>query len=135
MPPRAMPDGVPRSEPPGADPAAARARGGIVPLPDHPFSSRVPAAPAAPRPLDGVLVADFSSLWAGPLCAHLLGLAGAHVVKVETPARPDGARRGNADSYNLLHAGRRSVVLDPSASTGRGAMAALVHAADIVRPR
>ena len=96
------------------------------------------AAPSA-RPLAGALVADFSALWAGPLCAHLLGLAGARVVKVETPWRPDGARRGNAAFYDLLHAGHRSVVLDPDTSGGRAAMAGLVAAADIViessRPR
>jgi hypothetical protein len=101
---------------------------------------------AAPRPADppgwplaGLLVADFSVLWAGPLCAHLLGLAGARVVKVETPWRPDGARRGNAEFYRLLHAGARSVAFDPLTSEGREAMAALVDAADIViessRPR
>ena len=95
--------------------------------------------PAAPRPLAGALVADFSALWAGPLCAHLLGLAGARVVKVETPWRLDGARRGDAEFYDLLHAGHRSVVLDPQTSAGRDAMAALADAADIVieasRPR
>jgi crotonobetainyl-CoA:carnitine CoA-transferase CaiB-like acyl-CoA transferase len=99
----------------------------------------VPPVPAAPRPLAGALVADFSALWAGPLCAHLLGLAGARVVKVETPWRPDGARRGDAGFYDLLHAGHRSVVLDPQTSAGRDAMAALADAADIVieasRPR
>jgi crotonobetainyl-CoA:carnitine CoA-transferase CaiB-like acyl-CoA transferase len=92
-----------------------------------------------PRPLAGLLVADFSALWAGPLCAHLLGLAGAQVVKVETPCRPDGARRGNAAFYRLLHAGHRSVVLDPHTTAGRQAMTALVHDAGIVvessRPR
>jgi CoA transferase family III len=105
------------------------------------------AAPPAPsgassdpkHPLAGMLVADFSVLWAGPLCAHLLGLAGARVVKVETPWRPDGARRGDAAFYDLLHAGHRSVALDPRAIGGREAMAALVDAADIViessRPR
>ena len=46
------------------------------------------SARAAPR------VLDLSSLWAGPLCAQLLGLAGARVVKVESVARPDGARAG-----------------------------------------
>jgi|SRR5271165_2106727 len=99
----------------------------------------VPPVPAAPRPLAGALVADFSALWAGPLCAHLLGLAGARVVKVETPWRPDGARRGDAGFYDLLHAGHRSVVLDPRTSAGREAMAALTAAAAIVieasRPR
>lgn len=91
------------------------------------------------RPVSGLLVVDFSALWAGPLCAHILGLAGARVVKVETPQRPDGARRGNADFYRLLHAGHASVVLDPGTAEGRRAMAALVEQADIVieasRPR
>jgi len=87
----------------------------------------------------GLLVADFSALWAGPLCAHLLGLAGARVVKVETPQRLDGARRGNQGFYDLLHAGHRAVLLDPTTAAGRSALAALVAAADIVieasRPR
>ncbi len=95
--------------------------------------------PLHPRPVDGLLVVDFSALWAGPLCAHLLGLAGARVVKVETPDRPDGARRGNSHFYQLLHGGHESVVLDPSRSEGRRALSALVDAADIVieasRPR
>jgi hypothetical protein len=115
-------------------------------VPEHPpprGARRPPPAGAArpqpPRPLAGLLVADFSALWAGPLCARLLGLAGARVVKVETPERPDGARRGNAAFYRLLHAGHRCVALDPRTSGGREAMAALVQAADIViessRPR
>ena len=106
---------------------------------------RSPAVPPAelpelpPRSVAGLLVIDFSALWAGPLCAHLLGLAGARVVKVETPDRPDGARRGDPAFYRLLHGGHESVVLDPSTRSGRTALAALVDAADIVveasRPR
>lgn len=86
-----------------------------------------------------LLVVDFSALWAGPLCANLLGLAGARVVKVETPDRPDGARCGNPDFYDLLHHGHRSVALDPGTRGGRRALAGLVAAADVVieasRPR
>jgi hypothetical protein len=63
-------------------------------------------------PAEGVLVLDLSSLWAGPLCAHLLGLAGARVVKVESRMRLDGTRRGPRTFYDLLHAGHDSVVLD-----------------------
>jgi hypothetical protein len=97
------------------------------------------AVPGRPRAVAGLLVVDFSALWAGPLCAHLLGLAGARVVKVETPQRLDGARRGSPGFYRLLHAGHRSVLLDPTTPAGRRALAALVDAADIVieasRPR
>ena len=113
--------------------------GAVAPAAVRPGAPGQPHSPGAPRPLEGLLLADFSALWAGPLCARLLGLAGARVVKVETPWRPDGARRGNAAFYRLLHAGHRCVVLDPRTSGGRDAMAALVHAADIViessRPR
>lgn len=95
--------------------------------------------PGRARPVEGLLVVDFSALWAGPLCAHLLGLAGAQVVKVEVPSRPDGARLGNPDFYDLLHAGHRSVALDPADRDGRAALQALVRRADIVieasRPR
>ncbi|MEV7038448.1 CoA transferase [Amycolatopsis sp. NPDC051061] len=109
---------------------------GPIRPPDQP--PRLPR-PGRVRSVEGLLVVDFSALWAGPLCAHLLGLLGADVVKVETPQRPDGARGGNAEFYRLLHAGHRSVVLDPDTTGGRRALAALVDAADIVieasRPR
>ena len=62
--------------------------------------------------LAGALVVDLSSLWAGPLCGHLLTVAGARTVKVESTGRPDGARRGPAPFYDLLHAGQESVALD-----------------------
>lgn len=85
------------------------------------------------------LVVDLSSLWAGPLCAQLLGLAGARVVKVESRARPDGARRGPPAFFDLLHAGHEMVALDFARAEDRGALHALVTAADVViesaRPR
>jgi crotonobetainyl-CoA:carnitine CoA-transferase CaiB-like acyl-CoA transferase len=125
---------------PGAQLAERAALLGVAAAPVQPPTGRAAVpAPLSPRDVTGLLVVDFSALWAGPLCAHLLGLAGARVVKVETPSRPDGARRGDADFYRLLHAGHRSVVLDPADGAGRAAMAALVRAADIVieasRPR
>jgi CoA-transferase family III len=108
---------------------------------DHasPADRATPPTSGQPRSPAGLLVVDFSALWAGPLCADLLGLAGARVVKVETPQRLDGARRGNRAFYNLLHAGHRAVLIDPATAAGRTALAALVAAADIViessRPR
>lgn len=97
------------------------------------------AASRRPRPLAGALVVDFSSLWAGPLCAHVLGRMGARVVKVESATRPDGARHGPISFYDRLHQGHESVVVDFTADDGRARLASLVERADIViessRPR
>jgi crotonobetainyl-CoA:carnitine CoA-transferase CaiB-like acyl-CoA transferase len=85
------------------------------------------------------VVVDLSSMWAGPLCARLLGLAGADVIKVETPGRPDGARAGERRFFDWLHGGHRSVALDFRSETGRRELGALIAGADVVieasRPR
>ncbi|MDW8803398.1 CoA transferase [Streptomyces scabiei] len=87
------------------------------------------------RELAGLKVVDLSALWAGPLCARLLGLAGARVVKVESTTRPDGARFGPPGFYRRLHAGHESLVLDFAS----GALIEVLADADVVveasRPR
>jgi hypothetical protein len=89
--------------------------------------------------LAGAVVVDLSSMWAGPLCARLLGLAGAQVIKVETPDRPDGARGGAKEFFDWLNAGHRSVVVEFRSESGRAALAVLLESADVViessRPR
>ncbi|MBW2267945.1 MAG: CoA transferase [Deltaproteobacteria bacterium] len=84
-------------------------------------------------------VVDLTSLWAGPLCTHLMERAGGDVVKVESRSRPDGARRGDARFYALLNHGKRSVALDFSDENDRRALHRLLRGADIVvessRPR
>ena len=102
-------------------------------LPPHVTSLGPPGA--ARRP-DDVTVVDLSSLWAGPLCAHLLGRAGARVLKVESAARPDGARLGPPEFFALLHDGHESLVVDFDEP---GALRAVLAEADVViegsRPR
>jgi len=97
------------------------------------------AAPSPAARLAGAVVADLSSMWAGPLCARLLGLAGADVIKVETPDRPDGARAGDREFFGWLHAGHRSLLADFTTEAGRATLARLLSAADVVieasRPR
>jgi hypothetical protein len=84
-------------------------------------------------------VLDLSTLWAGPLCAHLLSLCGADVIKVESSRRPDGARLGNQSFYRLLNQGKRCVALDLAQHDGQRLLRELLTHADIViesaRPR
>lgn len=91
------------------------------------------AVPQAP------LVVDLGALWAGPLCAHLLQLCGARVIKVESLQRPDGARRGSPAFFELMNAGKESIALDFDSVAGRTSLQQLCRAADIVieasRPR
>ena len=92
-----------------------------------------------PRPGARPLVVDLGALWAGPLCSHLLWLCGARVIKVEAPTRPDGAREGNPEFYELLNQGKSCLALDLRAGSGRQALRRLLAQADIViegsRPR
>ena len=94
-----------------------------------------PVAPPSVRPK----VLDLSALWAGPLAAHLLWLAGAEVTKVESRTRPDAMRDGDDALFALLNQGKASVVLDFRAPDDRRALLALIAQADIIieaaRPR
>lgn len=87
-------------------------------------------APAPERELAGLVVADLSSMWAGPLCGQLLARAGATVVKVESARRPDGTRAGNRAFFDWVNGGKLSysVDLDRQADDLRE----LLAAADIV---
>src|SRR5262245_15524150 len=70
-------------------------------------------------PLDGIVVADFSRVLAGPLAAMLLGDLGADVIKVERPDGGDDTRawgppwRDGVSTYYLgLNRNKRSIALD-----------------------
>jgi crotonobetainyl-CoA:carnitine CoA-transferase CaiB-like acyl-CoA transferase len=82
---------------------------------------------------------DLSALWAGPLCASVLQLAAARVVKMESLARPDGLRRGDPALFDLLNAGKQSVSLDLRQASDLADLRRLLAAADVVidssRPR
>lgn len=87
-----------------------------------------PRGPArGPR---GALVVDLTSLWAGPLCGRLLAQAGATVIKVESPSRPDGSRGGPREFFDWVNGGKLSCAVDFDAD--RAFVAALLGAADVV---
>jgi len=123
--------------PAAALPAGAAARAVTAQWP--PWQAARIAAPLPGARLADAVVVDLSSMWAGPLCARLLGLAGANVVKVESLTRPDGARSGNREFFDWLHGGHRSVAVDFGTREGRAVLAALLERADVVieasRPR
>lgn len=85
------------------------------------------------------LVIDLSSLWAGPLCSHLLWKMGANVIKVESTQRPDGARKGNAQFYGLLNQGKHTVAIDFHSDKGLETLKSIIAKGDIIieasRPR
>ena len=69
------------------------------------------------------LVVDFTAMWAGPLCAHLLARSGARVVTVESIDRPDGARIGDPRLHAELHRGHDRLLVDFAMSKAGGGSA------------
>jgi hypothetical protein len=109
------------------------ASGSRVAKPGSAAHGAAPAVRRAPR------VVDLSALWAGPLAAHLLWLAGAEVVKVESRSRPDAMREAEGDFYALINQGKTTVAVDLADGSDRSALLSLIAASDIVieaaRPR
>jgi crotonobetainyl-CoA:carnitine CoA-transferase CaiB-like acyl-CoA transferase len=94
---------------------------------------------AAPGPLSGLLVADFSRVLAGPYCTMLLADLGADVIKVESPAGDDTRRwtppqtaDGVSTYYMAINRNKRSVALDFADPGDLAAARELARRADIL---
>ena len=102
-----------------------------------------------PLPLEGIRVLDSTYVFALPYCGGLLADLGAEVIKIEGPGRPDIPRTGGfagsfpdgeqgedwwnrSSTYNLLHRGKRSLVLDMTDERGRELFRQLVRVSDVV---
>ena len=90
-------------------------------------------------PLAGVRVLDLSRVFAGPMCAMVLGDLGAEVIKVEHPGRGDdtrdwGLRIGQTETtyYNSMNRNKRSITLDLQSPEGLGIVRELVPQCDVV---
>ena len=90
--------------------------------------------------LDGVRVADFSRVLAGPYATMLLGDLGADIVKVERPGVGDDTRHwgppfdadGRATYFESVNRNKRSVAIDLRSDEGRAQARALALSADVV---
>ena len=87
--------------------------------------------------LDGLRVLDVTQVMAGPFCAMLLADLGADVIKVEPPAgdstrRMPGAVGSDSPSFNAVNRGKRGAVIDLKVPEGRGALARIASASDVL---
>jgi crotonobetainyl-CoA:carnitine CoA-transferase CaiB-like acyl-CoA transferase len=94
----------------------------------------------SPRALDGVLVADFSRVLAGPYATMLLADLGADVVKVERPPRGDDTRAwgppwsadGTSTYFLGVNRNKRSVALDLTDEDDLAVARGLAERADVI---
>ncbi len=93
-----------------------------------------------PGALDGVLVADFSRVLAGPYASMLLADLGATVIKVERPGAGDDTRAwgppyasdGQSTYFHAVNRNKRSLALDIGAPKDQVIAQNLAKRADIV---
>lgn len=91
------------------------------------------------KPLDGILVLDFSHWIAGPYAGMLLADMGAEVIKIEPPEGAEERRMGNRERYKgntrlslTLNRGKKGLCVDLKQEAGKKIIHQLVEKADIV---
>jgi crotonobetainyl-CoA:carnitine CoA-transferase CaiB-like acyl-CoA transferase len=98
-------------------------------------------ADGAGRPLDGVLVLDFSQFLAGPVAALRLADLGARVIKIERPAGGDIGRRlafagqfadGDTITFHAMNRGKESFAANLKDSADLAEVRRLLARADVV---
>lgn len=90
--------------------------------------------------LEGLRIADFSRVLAGPYATMLLADLGAEVVKIERPGSGDDTRawcppadhEGTSTYFLSVNRNKRSVVLDLTTGAGREQARALVAESDVL---
>jgi len=93
-------------------------------------------------PLTGTRVADFTWVWAGPMCTMQLAHMGAEVVRMETTGRictlrmlppwPGGAPNPNASGYfNQYNQGKKSTTINLQTAEGKDLAKQIVAKSDI----
>ncbi|MCP5031281.1 MAG: CoA transferase, partial [Actinomycetia bacterium] len=81
-------------------------------------------------PLEGMVVVDFGSYLAGPLCSTLLADLGADVIKIEPP-EGEGLRSSGLSCISI-NRGKRGLAVDLQHPDGRAVVDTLLEGADVV---
>ena len=94
-----------------------------------------PVAPVGGLPLEGIRVVDLGIIVAGGELSRLFGDLGAHVIKVESAAYPDGLRQKRehqaiGDSFARAHRNHLGFGIDLRNTAGAEVFAELVGSAD-----
>ncbi|MDO5743995.1 MAG: CoA transferase [Micrococcaceae bacterium] len=91
------------------------------------------------RPLEGIIVADFSRVLAGPLCTMTLADLGATVIKVERPVAGDDTRSWGppfsatgSTYFESVNRNKRSIALDLTETGDRETALKLALRADVL---
>ncbi|UFN48978.1 CoA transferase [Roseomonas sp. OT10] len=93
------------------------------------------SADAAPLPLDGVRVIEFSHMVMGPTCGLILADLGAEVIKVEPRGKGDRTRYLTSSGTGFFAAfsrNKKSVQLDTDDAADLATLKALIDTADVV---
>jgi crotonobetainyl-CoA:carnitine CoA-transferase CaiB-like acyl-CoA transferase len=103
-----------------------------------------PHPPVRRLPLEGVRVADFTWVWAGPYCTMHLAHLGAEVIKIESQARIDITRRlplypvdmepgvNRSGLFNQWSLGKKSMLLNFGKPEGIAIAKELIKKSDVV---
>lgn len=108
-------------------------------------ASAPPTHDAAPKPMAGLFVVDFTAFWAGPVATSYFSALGADVVKIESIQRPDGMRFAGgimpkegqkiwelSPVFHGANTNKRGITLDLDSDAGLALAKRLVEQADIV---
>lgn len=103
------------------------------------FPAYTPRAAGAPNALEGIRVADFTRMLAGPYCTQQLVDLGAEVIKIEAPGTGDDARNytataldGESALYLSTNRNKKSIVLDLKNESGAAIARDIIAQSDVL---
>ena len=80
------------------------------------------------QPLAGVTILDMGQIYNGPYCGYLLAMAGARVIKIESPIGETlrGAERATGEGYPfcMLNGNKETITLNLKSEHGQGLLKA-----------